>query len=364
MGYKKLFRGDVMRLEILNKDGRIDRKNMPDVHRDQMLRMYKLMRQMRLFDEKALNLQRQGRIGTYGSLRGQEAAQAGLAVNLSETDDWLIPSFREHGVMMSLGISMHMIYAYWKGDERGNIPDTGIKCLPPAVPVSSQLLHAAGVGIGLAKKGLPGVAVGFAGDGASSEGDFHEAMNFAAVFKARTLFFIQNNAWAISVPFKKQTAAESLAQRGLAYAVPSVQVDGNDVFAVFEASRIALEHIRNGNGPYLIEAVTFRMGDHTTADDQSRYRTPDLVAYWKERDPISRMKTFLLNEKILTPADDDAITEETARAVDASVKELESMPAPDPMQIFETMYTEKPWYLIEQQRMLLNELNRGNEVIE
>lgn len=356
MGYKKIFRGEVLRLEIMDKDGKIDRKQLPALDRDQMIRMYTLMKQMRAFDEKALNLQRQGRIGTYGSLRGQEACQAGLAVNLSEQHDWLVQSFREHGVLMSLGVPMKTIYSYWKGDERGNLADTGIRCLPPSVPVGSQLLHAVGIGIGLKKKNLPGVAVGFAGDGATSEGDFHEAMNFAGVFKSRTLIFIQNNGWAISVPFKKQTAAESLAQRGLAYKVPSMQVDGNDVLAVYEASRQALDHIRNGDGPYLIEAVTFRMGDHTTADDQSRYRTPEVVAYWEERDPIRRMRTFLLNEKLLTPADDEEIDQSVATAVDAAVRELESMPPPDPMSIFETMYETKPWFLIEQQDMLAAEL--------
>ncbi|MBN1879055.1 pyruvate dehydrogenase (acetyl-transferring) E1 component subunit alpha [bacterium] len=365
MGYKKIFRGETLRLEILDKDGRIDRKNMPEIDRDHMIRMFTLMKQMRAFDEKALNLQRQGRIGTYGSLRGQEAAQAGLAINLSETDDWLVQSFREHGVLMSLGIPMHIIYSYWKGDERGNLGEHGIKCLPPSVPVGSQLLHAVGIGMAMAKRGLPGVAVGFAGDGATSEGDFHEAMNFAGVFKARTLIYIQNNGWAISVPFKKQTAAESLAQRGLAYNVPSIQVDGNDVLAVYEASRKALDHIRSGNGPYLIEAVTFRMGDHTTADDQSRYRTPELVAYWEERDPIQRMRTFLVNEKIISQADEDAISHSVSEAVDGAVRELESMPPPDPMTIFETMYAEKPWHLKEQQTMLKTELEsmHGKEVV-
>ncbi len=363
MGYKKLFRGETLRLEILDKDGKVDRKNMPDLDRDRMLKLYYLMRQMRAFDEKALNLQKQGRIGTYGSLRGQEAAQAGLAVNLSEADDWLVQSFREHGVLMALGIPMHVIYAFWKGDERGNLADQGIKCLPPSVPVGSQLLHATGIGMGLKKLGLPGVSVGFAGDGATSEGDFHEAMNFAGVFKSRTLIYIQNNGWAISVPFKKQTAAESLAQRGLAYNVPSMQVDGNDVLAVYEASRKALEHIRSGAGPYLIEAVTFRMGNHTTADDHSRYRTADLIAYWEERDPIQRMRTFLIKEKLMTEADDDEVSSSIASAIDSAVRELESMPPPDPMTIFETMYSVKPWYLREQQEMLRAELSKGKGAV-
>jgi len=254
---------------------------------------------------------------------------------------------------------METIYSYWKGDERGNLAGAGIRCLPPSVPVGSQLLHAVGLGLGLRKKGLPGVAVGFAGDGATSEGDFHEALNFAGVFKTRTLFYIQNNGWAISVPFKKQTAAESIAQRGHAYNVPAIQVDGNDVLAVYEASRKALEHIRNGDGPYLIEAVTFRMGDHTTADDHTRYREPELVKYWEERDPLDRMRKYLMKEKIIRKADDEKIGEEVTGEVDAAVKALEAMPAPDPMGIFETMYAEKPWYLEEQQAMLRAELNGG-----
>lgn len=358
MGYSQIFQGETLRLEILDKDGNADKKHMPDIDQDKMLALYQSMLQMRAFDEKALKLQRQGRIGTYGSLRGQEAAQAGLAIHLNESQDWLAQSFREHGVLMSLGIPMASIYAYWKGDERGNVADIGIKSLPPSVPIASQLLHAVGIGMGLKMKDEPGIAVGFAGDGATSEGDFHEAMNFASVFKARTLIYIQNNGWAISVPFTQQTAAKTIAQRGHSYNMPAIQVDGNDILAVYEASRIALEHIRSGQGPYLIEAETFRMGDHTTADDHTRYRSAELVEYWKDRDPITRMKTFLLNEKILTESDDTAMVDACVAKVDAAVKELESMPAPDPMTIFETMYETKPWYLQEQQKMLREELNQ------
>ncbi|MBN1297950.1 pyruvate dehydrogenase (acetyl-transferring) E1 component subunit alpha [bacterium] len=356
MGYSTIFQGETRRLDILDMNGKVDRKAMPDIDQDQLMALYRSMRRMRTFDEKALKMQRQGRIGTYGSLRGQEAAQAGLAVHLSEDDDWLIQSFREHGILMARGVPMHTIYAYWKGDERGNLADRGIRCLPPSVPVGSQLLHATGIGIGLRKRGLPGIAVGFAGDGATSEGDFHEALNFAGVFRARTLFYIQNNGWAISVPFQKQTAAKTIAQRGHAYAVPAMQVDGNDVLAVYEASRIATDHIRNNHGPYLIEAETFRMGDHTTADDHTRYRSPDLVAHWAARDPIDRMRKFLIKEKILSHADDEAMGESLTAEIEAAVKDLESMPPPDPMSIFETMYAKKPWYLEEQQAMLRSEL--------
>ncbi|MBN1551377.1 pyruvate dehydrogenase (acetyl-transferring) E1 component subunit alpha, partial [bacterium] len=285
------------RLEILDKAGKADQDLLPELSDAEFIKLYESMILMRKFDEKALNLQRQGRIGTYGSLRGQEAAQAGLALVLDE-QDWVVPSFREHGVMMSIGIPPHLIYAYWKGDERGNrIPD-GIRCLPPAVPVGSQLIHATGLGLALRLKQEHAIAVGFAGDGATSEGDFHEALNSAGVFRSQTIFFIQNNGWAISVPFNRQTAAASIAQKAHAYGIPGIQVDGNDVLAVYAASKQAKDHVLAGKGPYLIEALTYRMGDHTTADDQSRYRSKDEVKYWEERDPILRMREFLIAKKI------------------------------------------------------------------
>jgi pyruvate dehydrogenase E1 component subunit alpha len=340
---------ETVRIEILDKDGQVDKDLMPSLKPDQLRTLYRHMVKMRKFDDKALSLQRQGRIGTYGSLRGQEAAQAGL-IPLIGRDDWIVPSFREHGVMMGIGVPLHLIYAYWKGDERGNIFPEDINLLPPAVPVGSQLTHAAGLGIALKLKNSSSAAIGFVGDGGTSEGDFHEALNFAGVFKARVLFYVQNNQWAISIPFKRQTAAESIAQRAHAYGFAGIQVDGNDVLAVYSAAKTAMDHIRAGKGPYLIEALTYRMGDHTTADDQSRYRDPKEMKYWELRDPLDRMRKFLIRKKYWSKAKDDALMEDISKEIEAGVEALEAMPAPQVKDIFNHMYETLPDHLLEQQR--------------
>ncbi len=343
------------RLEILDRSGKADEALLPKLSSEEMASLYKLMVRMRRFDEKALALQRQGRMGTWGSVRGQEACQAGLAVNLLK-EDWLAPSFREHGVMISHGIPMRQIYALWRGDERGHLFPEGVNCLPVSIPVASQLLHAAGLGLGLKLRGeKSAVAIGFAGDGASSEGDFHEALNFGGVFKSRTLFFIQNNQWAISVPFHKQTAARSIAQRAPAYGMPGMQVDGNDVLAVYAATKKALDHVRAGNGPYLLECLTYRMENHTTADDASRYRLAEELAYWKERDPIDRMRAFLVSRKLWDDKKGQALLEEVSAEVEAEVKAFEAEPAAPATDIVDFMYKERPWFLEEQRALLARE---------
>ncbi len=349
-----------LRLEILDKDGLADEALMPDLSAGQLQELYRSMVRMRKFDEKALNLQRQGRIGTYGSTRGQEAAQAGLAMAM-EPQDWMIPSFREQGVMMARGIPPHLIYAFWKGDERGSVFPEGVRCLPTAIPVASQLLHAVGVGLALKLRDEKAAAVGFAGDGASSEGDFHEALNFAGVFKTRTVFFIQNNGWAISVPFRRQTAAVSIAQRAWGYGIEGIQVDGNDVLAVYAASKEALERARRGDGATLLEAVTYRMESHTTADDATRYRPSEETARWLERDPVDRMRKFLSRKKLWSDKKEEALMEACTAEVEAEVAALDAMPAPDPADIMSHMFQEMPWNLQEQREALAQEL-REREV--
>ncbi len=345
------------RLEILDKDGVVDKALMPELSGDQLVALYRDMVQIRKYDEKALNLQRQGRINTYGSIRGQEAAQAGIALAMAP-QDWLVPSFREHGVMTLRGVPAHLVYAYWKGDERGSVMPEGVNCLPTSVPVGSQLVHAAGVGLAFKLRKEDAVAVGFGGDGSTSEGDFHEALNFAGVYKAPVVFFIQNNQWAISVPFKNQTAAESIAQRAAGYGMPGIQVDGNDALAVYAASREALDRARSGGGPTLIEAHTYRMESHTTADDATRYRPPEELEHWRQRDPIDRMRKLLESRKLWNDAKEQAFLLEAAANVEAEVAALEAMPAPDPADIFNHMYGEIPWNLREQRDALLREVGR------
>jgi len=357
MPKKLIYEALTERLEILDKDGVVDEQLMPDLSASQLTGLYRSMVLMRKFDEKALSLQRQGRMGTFGSLRGQEAAQAGLALAMAP-QDWLVPSFREHGVMLLRGIPGHLIYAFWKGDERGSLFPEGTRCLPPAIPVASQLLHAAGLGMALDLKKEAAAAVGCAGDGASSEGDFHEALNFAGAFKARTVFFIQNNQWAISVPFKKQTAAASIAQRSHGYGIAGIQVDGNDALAVYAAAKDALERARSGGGPTLVEALTYRMESHTTADDAVRYRPKDEVEYWAARDPVDRMRTFLVSRKLWDGDNERALFDEASASVEEDVRRLEAMPPPSPSDMFDSLYAKLPLNLQRQREALSKEMAR------
>ena len=350
-----IHRAEVARLEILDKDGNVDSALMPPVTDEQLVKLYTDMTRMRRFDGKALTMQRQGRMGTWGSLEGQEGAQAGAALALTR-EDWLVPSFREHGLMLLSGVPGHLIYAAGRGDERGCSYPAGLNCLPLAVPVASQFLHAAGLGHSLRLQKRRAAALGCGGDGSTSEGDFHEAMNFAAVFKANTVFFIQNNGWAISVPLKRQTVAETLAQRADAYGMPGIQVDGNDVLAVYAATHEALERARTGGGPTLIEAVTYRMGNHTTADEASRYRKGDDLASWKERDPIARLGKLLRTRGLWDDVREEKLQERATGEVEQIVATLEAMPPPAPEEMVNHVYAERPWFLEEQRRELAKEV--------
>jgi len=346
----------IERLEILAPDGSVDEALLPELPDEEMVGLYREMVRMRAFDEKAVKLQRQGRMGTWAPLKGQEAAQAAVALAM-EPEDWLIPAFREHGIMLARGVPGHVLYAYWAGDERGSAFPEGVRVFPIPVPVGSQFTHGAGVGMSLKLRGESAVAVTFGGDGATSEGDFHEALNFAGVFRARTVFVIQNNQWAISVPREKQTASETLAQKAVAYGIPGLQVDGNDVFAMFVAAREALARARSGEGPTLIEAVTYRLGDHTTADDAGRYRDPEELARWQERDPILRLRRFLEARGLWDGQQEVVLAGEATAWVESQVEALEAMPAPDPADIFRHMYAEMPWNLREQMEELMGEVS-------
>ena len=343
------------RLEILDPAGLVDETLLPDLDAELIRRLYRDMVRLRSFDEKALKLQRQGRMGTWPPIKGQEAVQAGVALAMIEAD-WLIPAFREHGVMVLHGVPAHLVYAYWRGDERGSCFPEGVRCFPVAVPVGSQWQHGTGVGLSLKLRREPAAAVVFGGDGSTSEGDFHEAVNCAGVLKTHTVFVIQNNQWAISVPLHQQTASETLAQKAHAYGVPGLQVDGNDVFAVYVAARDALERARSGLGPTLIEAVTYRLGDHTTADDASRYRAAEEVEAWAERDPILRLRRFLEARELWDEGQEAVLAEEVAKWVEEQVAAAEAMPPQDPRDLFTHMYAQLPPNLEEQMQSLLQEV--------
>jgi pyruvate dehydrogenase E1 component alpha subunit len=351
----KVYEAVTERLEILDTEGRVDAALMPEIDPSRIRDLYRDMVLMRTFDTKALKLQRQGRMGTWPPIKGQEAIQAGVALAMGE-NDWLIPAFREHGIMVLRGVPLHLVFAYWAGDERGSSFPEDVRCFPVAVPVGSQWQHGTGVGLSLKLRGEDAVAVTFGGDGSTSEGDFHEAVNCAGVFGTNTVFVIQNNQWAISMPLHKQTAAETLAQKAHAYGIPGIQVDGNDVFAVYAAATEAIERTRRGGGPSLIEAVTYRLGDHTTADDASRYRTEKELVEWEGRDPILRLRRYLVDQGLWDDDQEAVLLEEATSWVDAQVQALEEMEPQAPEEIFTSMYAAMPPHVVEQMQSLLEEV--------
>ncbi len=343
------------RLEILDVDGCVDRELMPDLDQETMVNTYRDMVRTRIFDGKALLLQRQGRMGTWPPCKGQEAVGAGVGLAMGE-NDWLVPAFREHGLQISRGIPPHLLYAYWNGDERGAHVPEGVRCFPYSVPIGSQWLHGVGIGMSLKLRGEDAVAVTFGGDGSTSEGDFHEAMNFGGVFKSKNVFVIQNNQWAISVPISAQTAVKTLAQKAHAYGIPGIQVDGNDVFAVYVAAREALERARRGDGPTMIEALTYRLGDHTTADDASRYRSDEEVEKWRQRDPIIRLRLFLESRLLWDDDKEQELQVEAAEWVEEQVQAFEAMEPQQPEDVFKYMYKDMPLPLREQMQSLIDEV--------
>jgi pyruvate dehydrogenase E1 component alpha subunit len=352
----------VEHLQILDKDGNVDEDLEPDLPPELLRKMYRAMLLGRRFDERMFKMQRQGRIGTFPPIKGQEAANVGSIAALRETD-WMIPAFRETAAELWRGRSLVDVLLYFAGySESGYVPE-GVRNLPISVPVGSQIVHAAGVGYGIKYEGKDDVAITYFGDGATSEGDFHEGLNFAGVFKLPVIFLNQNNQWAISVPRSHQTSSRTLAQKALAYGFPGIQVDGNDVLAMYVATREAVERARAGDGPTLIEAVTYRLSVHTTADDPTRYRTDEEVEKWEARDPLKRFQRYLLDKDVLTESEVEELETAVDSEIRAAVKEAEErMNAPvDPQHMFEHVYAELPPYLQEQKAALAQELEAGEE---
>ena len=324
----------VRRLEILDQQGNVDDSLMPSLSDRELRRMHELMVLARTFDERALSLQREGRLGTYPSILGQEAAQVGSALALVPADR-VFPSFRELGVQLALGYPPARLFQYWAGDERGMKAPEGLNVFPVCVSVGTHIPHAVGAGLALRYRGEPAVAVAYFGDGATSKGDFHEGLNLAGVFSAPVVFICQNNQWAISVPLEGQTAAGTLAQKAVAYGFEGVQVDGNDVLAVYRATSEALERARGGQGPTFIECLTYRIADHTTSDDAARYRDPETVAAWRARDPLLRLERYLAKRGLWDEAYGNDVKRKAAAVIDASVQEMEAVPPAGAAEMFE-----------------------------
>jgi pyruvate dehydrogenase E1 component alpha subunit len=334
-------------LTILQPDGRCNEKLKPDLSDETVQALYRKMVFIRVADQRALALQRQGRLGTYAPVHGQEAAQVGSAYALGE-DDWVFPSFREMGVCTMRGVPLKDVYLYWMGNEMGQRVAENVHVFPISIPVGSHPLHAVGAAWAAKLRGEKICMVAYFGDGGTSEGDFHEAMNFAGVFKTPTIFFCQNNQYAISVPRKIQSASKTLAQKAIAYGFGGVQVDGNDLFAVYGATKDARDRALSGDGPTMIEAVTFRFGPHTTADDPTKYRSDAEVEEWKPRDPLLRAQRYLKKKKLWTEKLEKEIREEAEAEVDQAVKDAEDFPAPKAGEFFQYTFAELTPNLKEQ----------------
>jgi pyruvate dehydrogenase E1 component alpha subunit len=336
MSEKILESFQVKRLDILDEKGNVDASLAPTLTDDELKRMYEILVLARTFDQRALNLQREGRLGTYPSIIGQEASQVGSAFAAGKAD-WLFTTFRESGVYVATGYPIDLLFQYWAGDERGmKIPDN-LNIFPLSIPVGTQIVHAVGAAMAAKyRKDRTGVLVYF-GDGGSSRGDFHEGLNMAGVFKAPVVFLCQNNQWAISLPRERQTAAQTIAQKAVAYGFEGIQVDGNDIFAVYKATKDALQKAKEGKGPTLIECFTYRMADHTTSDDASRYRLKEELEVWKARDPILRLRAFMEKKGLWTEAYQKDVEARSKVAIDEAQKKADAVAPPDPRDMF--MYT-------------------------
>jgi pyruvate dehydrogenase E1 component alpha subunit len=335
------------RLRILDEEGRAAPDLDPSLPDAALRGLYELMVRTRAADMKALKLQRQGRLGTYAPSLGHEASQVGLAAAMTK-DDWFFPYFRDLGAYLTLGYPLADYYHFWMGNEAGLRTPDGLNIFPIAIPVASQIPQAVGAGLALKYRRLGAAVVATFGDGATSEGDFHEGLNFAGVFRTPNVFICINNQFAISVPRSRQTDAATLAQKAVAYGFPGVQVDGNDVLAVFAAAREALARARGGEGPTLIEAYTYRMGDHTTSDDASRYRTKEEVQEWGQRDPLARFQAYLGHKGLWDEAYEKAVQEAAAAFVESAVAEAEARPKAAPQDIFAYTYAAMPPDLADQ----------------
>lgn len=323
----------IERLSILDARGEVDAELLPPLSDSQFLRLYELMQLTRLFDERALRLQREGRLGTYPSSLGQEAAQVGSGFALAGRD-WVFPSFREIGVLLCLGYPLASYYRYWMGDERGMSAPSAMNVFPINIAVGTHLLHAAGVALGARCRKEPLVAVPYLGDGGTSKGDFHEALNMAGSYHLPLVAICQNNQWAISVPRSRQTAAATLAQKAIAFGIKGIQVDGNDVLAVYQATREALERARDGGGPTFIECETYRMADHTTADDARRYRDESELEQWRDKDPLLRMRRFIEKKGLWNAAEQARLEETLKQQLDQAVADAEAMAPPVAEEMF------------------------------
>jgi pyruvate dehydrogenase E1 component alpha subunit len=347
---------DIDLLRVICDDGSTDPATDPRIPQATVLRAYREMKRLRALDARMTLLQRQGRVGFYGAAQGQEAVPiaAGLAV---DPDDWVFPALREQSVMLVRGFPLRAFIAQVFGNAGDLLKGRQMPSHPSGRAVNqvswsscigTQLPHAVGAAWAMRARKTSAVAVGFLGDGATSQADFHSAMNFAGVWKVPCVLVCQNNHWSISVPAERQTASRTFAVKARAYGVPGLRIDGNDLLAVSAAMRVALERARSGGGPTFIEAVTYRMGPHSTSDDPSRYRAQAEVDAWAAKDPLLRLRSHLVHLGIVSETSDAELEAELASEIATAIEEVEAMPPPDRESLVADVYAEMPWHLRQQ----------------
>lgn len=337
-------------IQLLDEQGHMKSKS--TISDDTLLEMYRWMLKARLIDEKLLRLQRQGRIGTYAPFSGQEAAQIGSALAL-EKHDWICPSYRDLAACMVHGMPFEQVMQYVKGHLHGGKTPDGINIIPIQIIIAAQTLHAVGIAFASKLKKEQSVSVSYFGDGATSEGDFHEALNFASVYQLPVVFFCQNNKYAISVPLKQQMASRTIAQKAIAYGMKGVQVDGNDVIGVYEVMKEAVDRARSGQGPTLIEADTYRLGPHTTSDDPNKYRPKEEELEWiRQKDPILRLRKLLEGKALWTWGNEEKLINDLQLELDNQIQEIEQHDPPKIEESFHYVYSKMNPQLVEQQKMI------------
>lgn len=356
-------------IQIIDNEGNCRSDLEPKISDELLLRMYRTMATVRKFEEISMGLQRQGRIGFYIGAAGQEACSVGSTAALDK-DDWIFPAYREPGALLLRGETVlqlyHQLFAdsldYNKGRQMPNHFNSRQKnVVTPSSPIATQIPHAVGMAIAAKHSKKKQIALTYFGDGATSENDFHSGMNFAGVFRAPVIFLCQNNGYAISLPTSRQTAAETLAQKAIAYGIPSERVDGNDILAVYAASQRAVARARKGDGPTMIEALTYRIGPHSSSDDPTKYRNKEEVEEWKKKDPIKRMGGYLKKKGVLDEKSEKDLFDDIEKEIRSAAKKAEATPKPAIESLFENVYKELTWNLSEQMKEAVDRYGPGFE---
>lgn len=336
-------------VQVLDEEGNVVNSDLlPDLSAEELVELMERMVWTRVLDQRSISLNRQGRLGFYAPTAGQEASQLASHYAL-EKEDYVLPGYRDVPQLIWHGLPLTKAFLFSRGHFIGNQFPEGVNALSPQIIIGAQFIQTAGVALGLKKRGKKNVAITYTGDGGSSQGDFYEGINFASAYKAPAIFVIQNNNYAISTPRDKQTAAKTLAQKSVAVGIPGVLVDGMDALAVYAVTKQARERAVNGEGPSLIETLTYRYGPHTMAgDDPTRYRTSDEDSDWEKKDPLVRFRKYLEAKNLWSEEKENEVMEKAKEEIKTAIKEADNTPKQKVTDLMENMYEEMPYNLAEQ----------------